>query len=236
MKPAAAASACAACALAGVLLSGPVALAIVAGTHPQPPWSGPAAFAASFHPVQTLPYFAGLLLVGGFVGLIAALHGLAAEPVRTRTRIALAFAAAFGAMVFVNYAIQTTFVPALLSAGDPAAAALAGSLSMANPLALGWALEMWGYGLLGVATWLAAPVFLGMPRGRITAALFVVNGPLSIIGALATALWPGWVLTPAGIWAFALWNLLVVAMAGFALVSLRGYAVSQGEGETGSSI
>jgi len=49
--------------LAGILLSGPVSLALVR-LHPQPAWSGPEAFARAYHPIQTIPYFTGFLLVG----------------------------------------------------------------------------------------------------------------------------------------------------------------------------
>jgi hypothetical protein len=49
-------------ALGASLLSGPVALVIVDAAHSQPPWQGSATFAASYHPVQLLPYLLGLLL------------------------------------------------------------------------------------------------------------------------------------------------------------------------------
>ncbi len=43
----------------GAVFSGPVAIAVVELTHPQPAWHGPAAFAASYHPIQLLPYALG---------------------------------------------------------------------------------------------------------------------------------------------------------------------------------
>jgi hypothetical protein len=58
--------------LAGLVLSGPVSLAVVT-LHPQPVWIGPEAFARAYHPIQTIPYFTGFLLVGGSLFLIAAL-------------------------------------------------------------------------------------------------------------------------------------------------------------------
>lgn len=211
----------AACALSGTVLSGPLAFAVGTAIRPQPRWSGAETFAANYHPIQTLPYFFGLLLVGGFLALVASLHGLAPKQFRPRTRVAVAFAAAFAAMIFINYAIQTTFVPALLSSGAADNLVLAGEFTMANSHSLGWALEMWGYGLLGVATWLVAPVFKGLRFGRTTAALFMVNGPISVLGAAATAAAPGWVLTGGGLYAYSLWNLLVIAMLAFAMVALR---------------
>jgi hypothetical protein len=160
--------------------------------------------------------------VGGFVSLIAVLHQLAPETQRARTGVAVAFAGTFGAIVFTNYAIQTTFVPALLSTGRAESVALAGALTMANPNSLGWALEMWGYAVLGVATWLVAPVFRPLRHGRTTETLFVMNGAISVLGALATAVQPAWVLTSTGLYLFAVWNLLVIVMVLLAMLGLRG--------------
>jgi hypothetical protein len=124
-------------------------------------------------------------------------------------------------MIFINYAIQTTVVPALLSNGTAENLALAGQLTMANSHSLGWALEMWGYAVLGVATWLVAPVFHSFRFGRPTSVLFVVNAPISVLGAVATAIAPGWVLTVGGLYVFGLWNLLVIAMLTLAMEGLR---------------
>jgi len=207
--------------LAGIVLSGPVSLALVAALHPQPAWSGPDAFVRAYHPIQTLPYFTGFLLVGGSLYMIAALQTLAGEALRARATAALGFAAAFAALIFFNYVVQTTFVPALVAHRAPESAPLIAALSLSNPRALGWALEMWGYGVLGVATWLVAPVLADHGRaGRAAAALFVANGPVSIVGALLTALRPGWVMTPAGLAMFAGWNLLMIVMVALVIAAL----------------
>ena len=207
--------------LAGIVLSGPVSLALVR-LHPQPAWSGPDAFARAYHPIQTIPYFTGFLLVGGSLYMIAALHTLAREPLRTRATAAVAFAAAFAALVFFNYVVQTTFVPALLESGAPESAGLIAAFSLANPRALGWAIEMWGYAVLGVATWLIAPVLSDRGRaGRTAAALFAANGPVSIAGAVWTALRPGWVMRPAGYALFGAWNLLMIVMVALVIAAFR---------------
>jgi hypothetical protein len=80
---------------------------------------------------------------------------------------------------------------------------------------------MWGWGFFGVATWLVAPVFGGSALERATRLTFRGNGPVSVVGALATVARPGWVMTPAGLAAFAAWNLLLAAMALLAFLSLR---------------
>jgi hypothetical protein len=207
--------------LVGLLLSGPVSLSLVA-LHPQPAWTTPEAAVRAYHPIQTVPYLTGFLLVGGALGLIAALHALARPGLRARTGAALGFASAFAALIFLNYVVQTTFVPALIGDYTPDKAPLVAAFSLANPRSLGWALEMWGYAVLGAATWLVAPVFARDGRlGRATAGLFVANGLVSVAGALLTAARPGWVMTPVGTVTFAGWNLLVAVMLVLAIVVLR---------------
>lgn len=191
-------------ALVGSILSGPVALAIVGATHPQPSWSGPETFAAHFHRIQTLPFFFGLLMVAGFVVLVGGL----------RDSVARMFTSVFAALVFLNYVIQTTFVPELVRGGD---AALLSALTMTNPRSLAWGLEMWGYGFLGVATWIVARKI----EDRVTSIAFVANGVVSVVGAFATALSRDWLLTTAGLAAFGAWNLLVVVMCVLVLVRRR---------------
>jgi hypothetical protein len=209
------------CTLLGAVLSGPGALLLVELTHPQPPWRNVQTFVMHHHPVQGLPYFLGLFLVGGFVTLLAALHAVACDEHRARSTAALAFGAAFSALVYLNYVLQTTLVPELARSRDPATLPLLGAITMANPRSLAWALEMWGYGLLGVATWLVAPVFHGSGLERATARFFVANGPISIVSALLTAFAPGWELTTPGIVGFLGWNVLVVAMVILAWLVFR---------------
>jgi hypothetical protein len=121
--------------------------------------------------------------------------------------------------------LQTTFVPALVQGFVPENGPLLAALTLANPRSLGWALEMWGYAMLGVATWMAAPVLAARGRaGRAAAALFVANGPVSLAGGVWTALRPGWVMTATGFALFAAWNALVIAMLVLAIVALRGAA------------
>jgi hypothetical protein len=97
---------------------------------------------------------------------------------------------------------------------------------MSNPTSLAWGIEMWGWGLLGVATWLVAPTFHGSQTGRVTAHLFVANGIVSIAGALWTVVQPGWCMTPIGLIAFASWNLLLLVMALQAWRAFRQIAAS----------
>jgi hypothetical protein len=91
----------------------------------------------------------------------------------------LVFTAVFATLIFLNYVIQTTFIPVMARAYTPGDGALLTALSMANPRALAWALEMWGWAFLGLATWLIGPVFRGGALERAARAAFIVNGPVS---------------------------------------------------------
>lgn len=199
--------------LTGVLFSGPLSLVLQAATHPQPPWRDAATFALNYHPVQLLPYAFGLLLVGGFLVTIAALHCLAEAAQRTRTTVALLFAGAFGALILLNYVVQVAFVPLLCRPWSHENASILAALTMSNPRSLGWGLEMSGYGLLGISTWLCAPVLSdGSSLSRAAAWCFATNGPVSVASAIAAVVARDWLLQPSGLWAFGVWNALVVAM------------------------
>jgi hypothetical protein len=211
----------AACTLAATLSSGPVALVIVRSTHPQSDWQSARVFAEHYHPIQSLPFFLGLFLVAGFVGMICSLHALAHPTARVPTQTAVVFASAFAALVLLNYALQTTFVPSLTKGYVDANGPLLEAVTMSNPKSIAWSLEMWGYAWLGVATWLASPVLSRNRLERATAYTFAVNGPISIAGALWTAFDPGWVMTKPGLVVFSAWNGLVVVMSALAFAAFR---------------
>jgi hypothetical protein len=205
--------------LVGLLLSGPLAVALVNATHPQPAWSDADLFATSYHTVQILPYAGGILLVFALIFLVSSIHATAGGAERTRTGAALIFTSAFAAFIFFNYVAQTTFVPALAQRYEPANAPIVAALSMSNPRSLAWGIEMWGWGLFGVATWLVSPVFDRSTLERTAGLAFAANGPMSIAGALWTVARPGWVMTPTGLVLFAAWNGLLAAMLALAFVA-----------------
>jgi hypothetical protein len=49
----------------------------------------------------------------------------------------------------------------------------------------------------------------------------IVNGAMSVVGALVTSVELAWVLDPAGIVAYALWNIVALAMSIAILLALR---------------
>jgi hypothetical protein len=214
--------------LAGILGSGPLAVAWVNATHPQPAWQGPAAFARAYHPLQNLPYLGGIFLVAGFSALLVSVQALAPAGDRARTTLALVCSSVFASLVCLNYSLQTSYVPVLAREYVPGDAPLVSALSMANPKSLAWGLEMWGWGFSGLATWLLAPVFGGSRLEHATRAAFVGNGAVSIAGTAWTLIEPGWVMTRAGLIAFALWNLLLAALSLLAWAALRKRAAFRG--------
>jgi hypothetical protein len=221
-------------ALLGVLLSGPLAVMLVSVTHPQPPWRDAEVFARNYHPIQLLPYAGGILLVAALIVLVSSLHASARASEKATTGAALVFTGAFAAFIFFNYVAQTTFVPDLARRYEPANAPIIAALSMSNPRSLAWGIEMWGWGLLGVATWLLSPVFGRSKLERAAALTFVANGAVSIAGALWTIARPGWVMTPAGLAAFAAWNVLLASMAALAFIVLGGH-LRHGRKRTGAT-
>lgn len=124
-------------ALAGYVLSGPVGFLAVQLTHPQPVWTSAAGFAENYHAVQDMPYFFGLLLIGGML-MLAAGHYLNAPSENEKTRfhllLALMWTTFFAALIFFNYICQTTFVRHLALHYKPENDPLIAAFSMANPM------------------------------------------------------------------------------------------------------
>ena len=207
--------------LIGILLSGPVGVSLVALLAPQPAWEGSAQWAAHFDRLQTFPFFGGFLLIGGYLITMAALYQIASVKDKTRTLVAVMFTTAFATLIFFNYINQTTFLPALASPYLPENAPLINAFSLSNPRALCWAIEMWGYALLGVATWIAAPVFHGSRLEKTTAWLMIANGVVSLLGGVIATWNLAWVFTTTGLVNYALWNVLVFALAVTTILSLK---------------
>ena len=215
--------------IAGIVLSGPIGLALILLLHPTPAWDTPTLWAETYHPIKTLPFFFGFLLVGGYILMMAAAHELAEEQDRVYTSIALLFTSGFVTLIFFNYISQTTFMPALARNYRPEYDALISGFSFDNPLSLSWAIEMWGYALLGVATIFAARIFTRNRTEKITAYLMIANGVISVLGALVAAANLGWVMTLPGLISYNAWNALVFALAVFFYLSLRKRMVEESQ-------
>lgn len=195
----------------GVLTSGPLALLAVAFVQPQPEWGGPDLFVASFHRIQTLPFYCGFLLLAGSILMLASICALSKH--RAAALTALAFASIGAAFAMFNYATQTTFIPAIVSAYSPDLGPLVSAYSMSNPRSLTWALEMWGYGFIGLGTWLAAGFFAAGRLEMIAKSLFILNGVMSVLGALVVSVDLSGVFTLAGLIGYGVWNVVYLALA-----------------------
>ena len=84
---------------------------------------------------------------------------------------------------------------------------------MSKPIALAWALEMWGYGFMGLGTWLAAGFFGTSRIERTARALFILNGFLSVIGVLAVSIDLKGVFSVPGLVGYGFWNLQYIVLA-----------------------
>lgn len=191
----------------GILFSGPVGVLITSMLHPQPVWQGAEIFAGNYHPVQILPFVFGFIMLLGFVLFISAAIRLAnTEIKKTYGTMAVIFASAYVITIGMNYIIQAAYIPAIIAENKE----LAGLLTMANPSSFSWILEMFGYGFLGASGWLVAPLFEGNTKTNSIRYLLILNGIVSVVGAIITAVDVEWVLSTSGIISYVAWNLLII--------------------------
>jgi hypothetical protein len=199
--------------LIGYITSGPLGLMFVKFTRPQPDWVSASVFAAHYHFIQDVPYYFGLLLISGML-MIAAGHYLnyneENKQIKFHLLLSLLFAVVFAALIFFNYICQTTFIRHLALHYKQENDSIISTFSMANPMSLSWAIEMWGYGILGVATWLMAGYYRG--KNNFIRWLLILNGIVSLLSVAFTIININWVLTPAGIIAYMFWNILMIVL------------------------
>jgi hypothetical protein len=199
-------------------LSGPLGMLIANAVAPQPPWRDAATFIQHYHPIQSLPFLVGFLLLAGFPALHVALYLGAPPRARPWALLGLVFTAVFCALIAFNYIAQTALVPAAVERRDPATIA---ALSMASPSSVCWSIEMFGYGFLGLGSLCVVPCFRGGGIHAAAATLLAANGMASVVGAALTAHRAAWVLTPAGLWSFLGWNAVILSMVLTVVLSLR---------------
>jgi len=195
----------------GILTSGPLAVAVVALVHPQPLWDSPELFVENFHRIQTLPFFFAYLLVSGSILMLVSVYLLSKK--RAAALAALIFMSIGAAFVCFNYVVQTTFIPAIVNNNATEFIPIISIFSMSNPISLSWAIEMWGYGFMGLGTWLAAGFFGASPLEKTARALFILNGIVSVLGALAIAIDLSGVFSIFGLVGYVGWNVLFLALA-----------------------
>ena len=178
----------------------------------QPVWMNADVFVEHYHAIQSLPIYFGFFLIGGSIMLLTSIYLLSTN--RLYPLSGLVFGIIGASIVSLNYIIQTTFIPAVVKEYTEAHALIIEAFAMGNPTSFAWAAEMWGYGFIGLATWFAASFFRNKGIEKFTKILFILNGILSIAGALYTSFNLGWVLTTPGYISFGLWNILYFLLAG----------------------
>jgi len=215
----------AAIALCGVIFSGPVAVGLAYVFAPQPVWQGVDAFVQNYSWLQTLPYLFGFLIVGGFILFMASLSEGVEANLRPLGVTALVLTSVFAALIFTNYLLQTTFIPLWVRNGN----AILGVVTMENPESLGWSLELFGYGILGIAMALIAPVFQRKGRQGAIRVLLQLNCVVSVVSAVLFPLVPGWVLTSGGLIAGVLWSLLIAVLMILVMLEFKfGRSIAEG--------
>jgi hypothetical protein len=198
--------------LFGVIFSGLVFPVISSIFYPQPLWQGADTFIKSYHPIQTATFFCGYFLVVGSLLTFVTLYFLAGKAKRVWAFAAICVNVVFTAIVFINYIIQTTYVPYLASTNAPEAQYILVTFTMSNPGSFAWALEMYGWGGIGLSFIFMAFIF-GKERYELTLKLlFWINGVASVTSALVTSSNMKWLFSPAGFAALIIWNLLVIVI------------------------
>jgi hypothetical protein len=202
--------------IVGTLYSGPLGLVAVSSIQPQPEWAGAQTYVENYHPIQSLTYFFGLLLLIGTLLMIVSIHFLSNRGIKSLS--ALIFTSISFGLISLNYLIQAAYVPALVRDYAATLDPLLSLFAVSNPASLFWAIEMWGYGLLGLGTLFASDFFSTQGIEKAAKIVFVANGIVSLLEALYTSARLEWVLSPAGLVSRTVWNVLYLVLAVLFLV------------------
>lgn len=204
--------------IAGMILSGGPAVFLISRLHPQPEWVDVATFIEHYHPLQLFPYAGGFVLIIGFTFFVASAYQLAVLPsLKVPAVLAIIFVSVFSMMIGLNYTLQIAWVPVLIRTQDP----LLAMVTMHNPQSVGWALEVFAFGFLGLSTWCISLVFWGSKRMNIIRYLLIANGFVSIASAIIATGEVAWFYDPAAIVAYVLWNLLIIITMALIYVEFR---------------
>jgi len=205
----------------GIIFSGLIFPLLSLLICPQPEWVDAELFVKSFNPLQTATFFCGFFLVIGCLFTFITLYLIANQEKKIYAISGLAINMVFTAVVFLNYVIQTTYVPYLAVNNPPETAYVLPVFTMANPGSFAWALEMYGWGGIGLSFIFMAFIFGTAKYEKILKILFLVNGSSSVISALITSINMKWLFSPAGLTALIIWNTLVIVIDIFLIKYFR---------------
>lgn len=203
--------------MAGILFSGLLFPLLTAIFHPQPRWQNSELFIQSFHWIQTATFFFGYILVTGSLLTFIALYFLTEKSKRIIAFSGLVINIIFSGIVYLNYIIQTTWIPYLAHNNPAETSYLLTAFTMTNPGSLAWALEMYGWGGIGLSFIFMAFSFQSGRNQRILRTLFLINGITSVGSAILTSVDMNWIFSPAGFAALIVWNMLVFIIDMFLL-------------------
>jgi hypothetical protein len=197
--------------IVGTLFSGPLAFLVVSSIQPQPAWSGAQTYVANYHPVQSITFYFGFLLLFGSVLMITTIYILDNKGIKSL--LALLFTSIGCGLIAFNYFTQATYIPALIRNYTHTLDPIITMFAVTNPYSLFWALEMWGYGFLGLGTLFASNFFSGHGIEKATKTIFMANGFVSLLGVLIISIRLEWVLSISGLVSYAAWNILYIVLA-----------------------
>jgi hypothetical protein len=195
--------------LFGIIFSGLVFPVLSTLICPQPVWQDSVLFIKSFNYLQTATFFCGYFLVIGSLLTFVVLTLVTKAEKKIWAVSALAINILFTAVVFLNYIIQTTYVPYLATNNPPETEHILAVFTMSNPGSFAWALEMYGWGGIGLSYIFMAFIFGNGKYEQTLKLLFLVNGLCSFGSALMTSVDMNWLFSAAGFTALIVWNLLV---------------------------
>ena len=197
-------------ALAGFILSAPIAFTLVMLIAPQPEWASVAIFKVNYHHIQELPYYLGFILISGMVVLVYSHKPeIAGHPaIQSEIRLSRVLISIFATLVIFNYICQTTFIPHLVKDPSSMNDSMIAAFTMSNPGSLSWAIEMWGYLIMAKALWLLRGCY--REQKTILPSLFVANLIMSMISVAWTIIDPDWVGTTLGLILYFGWNILMI--------------------------
>lgn len=205
----------------GIVFSGLIFPVLSQLFAPQPMWKDAQLFIANFHPLQTVTFFFGFFLVIGSLMTFIVLTLLSIREKSFYALTGLSINILFTAVVFLNYIIQTTYIPYLASNNPPEASLILPAFTMANPGSFAWALELYGWGGIGLSFLFMSKIFGEVKHEKILKILFIINGSCSIITALVTSIDMNWIFSIYGFMSLIVWNVLVFIIDIFLLQYLK---------------
>jgi hypothetical protein len=203
--------------LIAVVIGGPLLVIVVNTVSPQPVWSDIYNFSSHYSFLQSLPYWAGFILIIGNILFVVSAGRFPAVRKTSLYPLALIAITVYSALIAFNYTIQVAYIPATVR--SPAAGVEI--FSMANANSISWALEMFGYAILGIAVWLVAPAFKGNIRRNIIRWLLIVDAIVSILGVVLEVVFIGKMLNEGALVGYYFWNALVALIAILVLYEYR---------------